>query len=138
MTAQKRMVATLAGFVTLFLLNFLFYGVLLTEFMASNAGTATGVMKADADMLWWPLVLGTVFQAYLLVYVFGNWANISTFGGGLKAGAMIGLLFALGFDLVMYGTANIMNLTATLVDPLVMAVSYGVTGGVIGMVLGRK
>jgi hypothetical protein len=77
-------------------------------------------------------------QAYLLVYIFGNWVNITTFGGGLKAGAIVGFIMSLGFGLNMYGTTNISNLTATLVDPIVMTVMMGATGGAIGWVLGRK
>jgi hypothetical protein len=45
---------------------------------------------------------------------------------------------SLGFGLNMYGTTNISNLTATLVDPIVMTVMMGATGGAIGWVLGRK
>lgn len=138
MDAKKRIMATLAGFVVYFLLGFLLYGILLMDFMAANTGTATNVMRTDADMQWWALIAGNVMQAYLLVYIFGNWANITTFGGGVKAGAIIGFIMSLGFGLNMYGTTNISNLTATLVDPFVMAVMMGLTGGVVGWVLGRK
>ena len=138
MDAKKRIMATLAGFVVYFLLGFLLYGILLMDFMAANTGTATNVMRTDADMQWWALIAGNVMQAYLLVYIFGNWANITTFGGGVKAGAIIGFIMSLGFGLNMYGTTNISNLTATLADPFVMAVMMGLTGGVVGWMLGRK
>ncbi len=130
--------ATLAGFVVYFMLGFILYGVLLMDFYSSHTGTATGVMRIDADMQWWALIAGNVVQAYLLVYIFGNWANITTFGGGLKAGAIIGFIMSLGISLNMYGTTNISDLTSTLVDPVVMSVMLGITGGVIGWVLGRK
>jgi len=138
MDAKKRILATLAGFAVYFILGFLIYGVLLVDFYASNIGTATGVMRTDADMQWWALIAGNVMMAYLLVYIFGKWANITSFAGGLKAGAMVGFIIALGFGLNMYGTTNISNLTATLVDTVVMAVMMGATGGVVGWVLGRK
>lgn len=130
--------ATLAGFVVYFMLGFILYGVLLMDFYSSHTGTATGVMRIDADMQWWALIAGNVVQAYLLVYIFGNWANITTFGGGLNAGAIIGFIMSLGISLNMYGTTNISDLTSTLVDPVVMSVMLGITGGVIGWVLGRK
>jgi len=130
--------ATLAGFVVFFMLGYLFYGFLLVDFFNANSGSASGVMRADMELVWWALILGNLLQAYLLVYVFGNWAQVSTFGGGFKGGAMIGLIFGLGYDLTMYGTSNIMNLTATLVDPFVVALMMGLSGGVIGWVLGRK
>ena len=138
MDAKKRIIATLAGFIVYFVLGFLLYGILLSDFMRANTGSATGVMRTDGEMQWWALIVGNVMQAYLLVYIFGNWANITTFGGGLKAGAIVGFIVQLGISLNMYGTTNISNLTATLVDPIVMTVMMGATGGAIGWVLGRK
>ncbi len=138
MDAKKRIMATLAGFVVLFLLGWLLYGMLLMDFYASNSGSATGVMRDESDMVWWALIVGNVLQAYLLVYIFGKWANITTFGSGLQAGATIGLILGFAFNLTMFATTNMMNLTAALVDPFVGAVMLGLTGGVVGMVLGRK
>ncbi len=137
MTAKNRIMATLVGFVVFFLLGWLFYGVLLMDFYESNAGTASGVMRSDEEMVWWALILGNLFQAYFLVYIFGNWANITSFSAGLKAGLLIGLILGLAFNLSMYGTTNMGNLTAALVDPIVSAVMMGITGGVIGAMLGR-
>jgi hypothetical protein len=138
MDSKKRIMATLAGFVTLFLLGWILYGMLLVDFYAANSGGATGVMRSEMEMVWWALVLGNVLQAYLLVYIFSKWTTVNTFGGGLQAGIVIGLILGFAFNLTMYGTTNIMNLTSALVDPLVSAAMMGVTGGVIGMVLGRK
>ena len=138
MTAKNRILATLVGFIVLFLLGWLIYGMLLMDFYGNNAGSASGVMRAEDEMVWWALILGNFFQAYLLVYIFGNWANITTFSDGLKAGAIIGLIMGLAFNLSMYGTSNIMNLTSALVDPFVSTVMMAITGGVIGVMLGRK
>jgi hypothetical protein len=138
MTAKNRVLATLVGFVVLFLLGWLLYGMLLMEFYTTNTGSATGVMRGDTEMVWWALILGNLFQAYFLVYVFGKWANITSFGGGFQAGAILGLILGLAFNLIMFATTNIMNLTSALVDPLVSAVMMGLTGGVVGFMLGRK
>lgn len=138
MDAKTRIMATLAGFVTLFLLGWLIYGMLLMDFYMSNSGTATGVMREESEMVWWALIVGNVFQAYLLVYIFDKWTNITTFSSGLQAGAILGLILGFAMNLTMYGTSNMMNLTAALVDPFVSAVMMGITGGVIGYMLGRK
>jgi uncharacterized integral membrane protein len=135
---KQRIMATAAGFVVFFMLGWVVYGMLLMDFFTTNAGSATGVPRSDADMIWWALIVGNIMQVYLLVYIFGNWANITTFSGGAKAGAIIGLIMGLGIDLTFYATTNMMNLTATLVDPLVITVMYSITGGVVGWVLGRK
>ncbi len=138
MTAKNRILATLVGFVVFFLLGWLFYGFLLMDFYADNSGSATNVMRAEEDMVWWALIVGNLFQAYFLVYIFGKWANITTFSGGFKAGAILGLILGLAMNLTMYGTSNMMNLTGALVDPLVSMIMMGITGGVIGVMLGRK
>ncbi|SNT01056.1 Protein of unknown function [Ekhidna lutea] len=138
MTAKNRVLATLVGFVVFFLLGWLFYGFLLMDFYADNAGSATNVMRAEEDMVWWALIVGNLLQAYFLVYIFGKWANITTFSGGLKAGAILGLILGLGMNLTMFGTSNMMNLTGALVDPFVSMIMMGITGGVIGAMLGRK
>lgn len=138
MDAKKRMLATLAGFVVFFLLGWLLYGFLLMDFYATNSGSATGIMREESEMVWWALILGNLFQAYLLVYIFGKWANITTFGGGFSAGLIIGLILGFAVNLSWYGTMNITNLTATLVDPFVSGIMMAITGGVVGWVLGRK
>ncbi|WP_370086852.1 hypothetical protein [Ekhidna sp.] len=138
MTAKNRVIATLAGTVSLFLLGWVFYGMLLMGFYEQNAGSAIGVMREEADMVWWALVLGNVFQAYFLVFVFSKWEGINSFGAGFKAGALIGLILGIGFNLIMYATSNMMNLTATLVDPLVGMIMMGITGGIIGMIAGKE
>lgn len=138
MKAKNSIIATLVGTVSLFLLGWIFYGMLLMDFNMKNAGSATGVMREESEMVWWALILGNVVQAYFLVYIFERWENVNSFVSGLKGGAVIGFLLGLGFNLVMYATSNMMNLTAALVDPFVSMAMMGITGGLIGIILGRK
>ncbi|MFM6184149.1 MAG: hypothetical protein ACKPA8_22125, partial [Dolichospermum sp.] len=51
MDAKKRMMATLAGFIVYFVLGFLLYGILLSDFMRANTGSATGVMRTDDEII---------------------------------------------------------------------------------------
>jgi len=138
MTVKTRILATLVGFVVIFMLGWLLYGMLLMDFYQNHSGSATNLNRAEDEMVWWALIVGNIMQAYLLVYIFGNWANITTFSEGLKAGFIIGLIYGFAYSLIMYGTTNIADLTAALVDPFVSASMMGITGGVIGWMLGRK
>lgn len=52
--------ATLAGFIVYFILGFIFYGMLLMDFYAAHSGSASGVMRTDAEMMWWALIAGNV------------------------------------------------------------------------------
>ena len=83
----------------------------------------------------WSLILGQVMLAAFLVMVVG-WRGDSSALAGLKTGALVGLILGLGNELTFYGVANISNLTATLVGPVVYMIQLGVGGAVIGAVLG--
>jgi hypothetical protein len=130
--SSRQLMAIVAGAVTAFILGFLLYGLALANFMVANAGTATGVMR-DPPM-WLPLVLGQFPLAILLSIIIARWPGATGFGGGMKVGAIVGLLMALGFDLTMFATTNISNLTMTLVDPPVTMVLCAITGGVIAAI----
>ena len=136
MDMKKFLMGTVAGGVTYFFLGWLIYGMALAGFMAEHGGTATGVMRADMDMVFWSIALGNMLSSAMLTMIFLKWANVSSFGGGVSAGASIGLLMAAGFDFTMYGTSNMLDLTGVCVDIIVGTVMAGIAGGVIGAVLG--
>jgi hypothetical protein len=138
MNAKTRILSTLVGFVVIFLLGWLLYGILLMDFYGSNSGSAIGVARSESDMVWWALIAGNLLQAYFLVYIFDKMGNVNTFMAGFKTGGTLGLILGLAMNLTMYGTTNMMNLTATLVDPFVGLIMMGVTGGVIAMMIGKK
>ena len=130
-------IATLVGAVALFLIGFLFYTVFFAAFFESNVGAAGNIMRDDSSMVMPVLFLGNIATAALLTYIFIHWAGISTFLTGLKAGLIIGFLMAAGFDLVQYSTSTIMNLKGAIGDIVVYSVMLGLTGGIIGAILGK-
>lgn len=136
MDTKKFLMGTLAGGIALFFLGYLFYGVLFMGFFEANQGTATGVMKEDMQLVWWALILGNLALGALLSYIFLKWANISTFGSGAQAAAVIGLLTSLSWDMISLATTNIGTLTGALADVAVFTVMCAIAGGVVGMVLG--
>ena len=50
----------------------------------------------------------------------------------------MGFLVWFGVDFILYGSWNISNLTATIVDPLLEIVRTGTGGAAIAAVLGKK
>ncbi|MEZ5039083.1 MAG: hypothetical protein R2828_04300 [Saprospiraceae bacterium] len=135
MSTNKILLAGLAGGVTAFIAGFVIYGLALMPFFEANTSEA-GLKLAKVPMVWWAMVAGNIVWGMFLAYVFGKWANISTFPSGAKAGALIGFLVALSVDLMMFSTMDHSNLTATLVDPLANAALSAIVGGVVGVVLG--
>ena len=136
MSTNKILIGGLIGFVVTFILGFLIYGMLLTDFFATNAGSATGVSRAEDAMLFLPLALGHLALGMLLAIILGRWAGIKTFTSGAMAGAVIGFLTGSAYDLIMYGTTNMMNLTGTLVDIVITTISTAIAAGIIGWYYG--
>jgi hypothetical protein len=130
--SQRNVLAAVLGGITLFLLGYLFYGVLLADYFAAN-GAAN-----QPQMVLWALGLGELVFACLMAYIFSAWAAISTFAGGAKGGALIGALSGLSIGLIMFGAYGMMTLPAIAVDTLVSLVRGGIAGGVIGAMLGRR
>ena len=102
--------------------------------MAANS--APGLMKEMPDMA--PLLLGELCIAAFLTLILSRWEGITSFGAGAKAGAVLGLLLALGLNLVFYATMNMIEPITILPDTLVNTIRMGLAGGVIGLVLGRS
>jgi uncharacterized membrane protein len=138
MSNSKIFTAGLVGAIVAFLLGFIVYGNLLTEFFVENSGSASGVMRGDEEMQWIPMILGHVTWGMLFAIVFGKWANISTFTTGAKSGALLGFLIGASFDLIQLGSTHIPNLTGIVVDIVVMTIVSAIVGGVVGWFFGRN
>ena len=134
MDAKKFSVATIAAVVTLVVTGGVLYDLLLAEFMKANS--APGLMKEHPSFAL--LIIGEVFIAAFLTLILSRWPGVDSFVKGLKAGAMLGFLFALGINLELYATMNLMEAVTIPVDTLVNTVRMGLAGGVIGVVIGRN
>ena len=136
MDTKKFLTGTLVGGIAFFFLGYLIYGMALMNFMSSHAGSAMGVQKSMEEFKWWALILGNLSSAALLSYIFLKWAHISSFASGATAAAVVGFFASMGFDMVMFATSNLMDLTGIVVDILAFTVMNAVVGGIIGAVLG--
>lgn len=126
-------IGTLAGAVAAFFLAFILYEPVLGGFFAEH--TSMPNAKDPPDFLW--LILGSIGWGALFTLIFMRWASISTFMTGLKAGALIGGLVGLSMDFEMYGLSTSSDMAGMIVDILVWVVRFGLTGAVIGFVLGK-
>jgi len=135
MSTRQFAIATVAGWITLFVLGFVIYGVLFADFFAENAGSATGTDRDEP--LFWSIALGELGLAAGLTIVLGKWAKVAGALNGLLVGATLGFLMAVSNDFTMYGTTNMANLTATVADVAIATIRTGFGGAVIGAVLAR-
>jgi hypothetical protein len=134
---NKILLAGFIGGVTLFILGFLVYGMVLMQFMADNAGAA-GVNKAPEEMSFAWLIVSNLASGYLLAVIYGKYAGINTAMAGAKAGALIGFLMSLGVDSALYATTNLYNMNAMLADIAAWTIMCSIASAVVAGVLGMK
>lgn len=136
---NKILIGGLIGGVAAFLLGWVIYGMALSGVMEANTTEAAkAVQRGDENMIMWAMIVGNLAFGYLLAIIYGRWANISTFQTGAIAGAVIGGLWALSYDMMMYAMSTMMTTTVMIIDIIAFAVLSALTGGIIAWWLGRK
>jgi hypothetical protein len=75
-----------------------------------------------------------LFNAFVYATIFTRWANISTFSTGLKAGAILGLLYELSWKFFMTtGAIDVLTfLKGLIINVLMTALMAGVVAYVNG------
>ena|SRR5438046_10649436 len=137
MNSQKFIVGGIVGGIAYFILGWVIYGMLLKDFMANNL-SSPGTMRADADTIWWALILGQLAGGFLLAYIIGK-AGATSAGSGAGVGFIVGLLVCLSYDLTMYGVStSIASLKGLAADVAISAVITAIVGAVVGMVMGMS
>lgn len=132
MNSLPNVVAIVASFLVLFFLNYAFYGIVAAEFFENHAGSATGVRKEQVDMIF--IFLGTVVQAIALTFLYVKWAQGKhELASGVRFGALAGAFAGFGMTLIMYGTSNLFDFTALIVDGIWYVFLYAVCGAVIAL-----
>ena len=134
----RLLIATIAGAITIFILGYLIYGIVLVPYLKENMFQYVGLNKEPTpDFV--PLILSNTVKAFLLAFVFEYWARIRTFVAGLRGGAIIMFLIALSTDLSFLGYMNLFRgFTPVIVDVLAETVRVALAGGAIAVVLGWK
>ncbi len=130
MGAQRFLTATVVGGVTLLVVGFLVYGLAL-----ANAYPPTIIDRETPLWLW--LVLSQFAWAALLSVIIGKWPGGSTPGGGFKAAAIVGFLFSIAIGLGFYAFTTLPISVMSYIDPLILAIVFGIGGAAIGWSLGR-
>ena len=133
MNAKQWVIGTVIGAIVVFASGWVLFEMLLGDYYAANAGSATGMDKDPPVM--WALVVGAVTYALLILYAMRGQAGSVNMVSGMKVGAIVGFLLWATADFALFGIANLNNLTITLVDPFVELVHGGITGAVIGALL---
>ncbi|MEN9685069.1 MAG: hypothetical protein RLZZ28_855 [Bacteroidota bacterium] len=136
MNTQKFLVSGIVGGIMSFFAGYLIYGLVMADFFAKHGGTDTAAMKKMEEYAWWALVVGSLFQGFLLSYIFNKWANITSLGNGAVAGGVVGFFVSGAFDFMMFATTNLSTIESLIADVLCGAVMYGLIGAAVGFMNG--
>lgn len=123
-----------AGGITMFLLGFLVFAVLLEDYFRENMIAYSGLLK-DPPVVW-AIFLFNLTWAALIAFVL-DYAGRSGWAEGAKAGTIVMFLLALGIDLDFFAFMNVHKSVAPIiVHILVISIMGGISGAVIGVVMG--
>jgi hypothetical protein len=126
--------AAAVGGVVMFLLGFLFFGILFANFFAAYMVKYEGLMKDPPEISL--IFLFNLAWAWLIAFVM-EWAGIRTITGGVKAGAAIMFALILGVNLQYYAFMNLhTSIVPMIVDVLIVTAMGAAAGAVIALVLG--
>ncbi len=117
MNIKKLVIGSVVGTVALYVLGYIIWDVLFTDFFAANRGSATGVMR-DTQVIW-ALVAGTLSYAVLITLAIQGRTGTATIMDGLKIGAIVGFLLWYTADFNIYGVANTQTHTSASADSLI-------------------
>jgi hypothetical protein len=135
MNSNKFLLSGIAGAFVIFILGYLTYGMLLTDFMKNHAGTATGVSKNPNEFIIWVIIIANILYGFLLAYIFSK-AGISSVGNGFAAGALIGLLTSSSTDCISYATSNLLSPSGMAADIIAFTIIAGIAGVAVAWVRG--
>jgi len=135
MKTKQIVIGALVGGVSMFLLGWLIYGVLLSSVM-EELWTGCNARPME-EMIWWAMIASNLVWGLLLAVVL-DWSGSITMGAGAKVGAVLGLLCVLGFDLGMYSmTTMFSGATILVLDVLSNMVMFAVAGLLVAWVMGK-
>ncbi len=135
MNTNRILLAGLVGGVFAFLFGWLLWGIIFKDMMPAGMASVT---RAEADMVMWAMVASNLIWGVLMAYIFVQWANISTWLSGAKAGAILGLLISAAYDMGFFSMTTLFTLQDVAFDIALNTFFVAVMGAVIGWWLGWK
>jgi hypothetical protein len=131
---MKLILSTIIGGIVLFILGWIFYGIIFMDFIKENYGK---IMRDPGDYKLWAVIVANFLQALFLSYIYPKGYKG---GAPAKEGFMFGISFGLLLSVpyIFYIWAQYpVKWQAALVDGIMMFVIILITGLVIGLVYGK-
>ena len=128
------LLGALVGGTLMFLIGFLFFGILFADYFRANAIQYAGLEKDPPVM--WAIFLFNLAWGALIAFVLdyagrGGWAE------GAKVGAIVMFILAVGMDLEFHAFMNLhKDLAPMLLHVLIVTFMGAVSGAAVGLVSG--
>ncbi|WP_250434432.1 hypothetical protein [Hanstruepera flava] len=128
MSTKNFIVGGIVGGIIDWLLGWLFYGIIFADKFPQPDETTNAMLF---------ITCGCFAFGFFISFIFNKWADITTFGAGLKAGVIIGLFMSLiegFFNLAEQASPNYEMFGLVL---FIYIVTSGIVGGAVGAVSGK-
>jgi len=134
MKTNKILLGGITGAVTLFLLKWIVYGVLLIDYITANFNPCA--LRPMQDYIIWAMILATFAFGFLLSLVF-SWSNTTGMMKGAKVAGILGFLYSISADMSLYGTSTrFISLSPVFVNIIVNTLMWVIVGVAVGWVMG--
>ena len=134
MKINKILLGGLAGTVTISVLSYLTYVILLKDYIAANYNQST--LRPEDNQPIWAMLLSYLSIGYLLAIIF-SWTNTKGILSGAKVGGIIGLMMAVYCDTTWHFLSTMfLNTGAVFIDIIINTILAVIGGGVIGLIMG--
>jgi hypothetical protein len=135
MDFKKLFIAGITGAVVFFFLGWLFYDIILVDYLRNNPGNI-GLIGRKSPLYTY-LIVGQLLYGFLLAYILIK-ANVDTIAGGFTNGAIIGFLMAGAVNFTMYSTSFILSKKGLAADVLASSLITAVAAALIVAVVKKK
>ena len=130
MKIQKLLIGAAAGTVFLFLLDWVWYGMIMKDSMNMPMARVDAAGQPAPDYMW--LILSYIITAIAFVSIYSKWdGGSSKVNSGLNFGLWTGLLLGLGINLMWYSLSTMMTLNQVLTDAVYTIVKYILLGIIV-------
>ncbi len=133
---MKLIISTVLGFIVLFLLGWLFYGILFMDYFAEGYKF---IARAMESFRWWALIVANLTQALLISIIYNKFFNKggSPLMQGLTCGFWLGMIMTLPHVFYNFASFAIPDGMTVLVDGIIGGFCAMVASVVIALVYGK-
>ena len=131
---MKLILSTIIGGIVLFVLGWIFYGLIFMDFFKEGYGK---IMRDSNDFKMWAIIVANLLQAFFLAWIYPKgYKGGSPAKEGFMYGIDLGALIGAPYVFYMWASYPIKWQTA-LIDGIIVFVMTLITGLVIGLIYGK-